>query len=165
LSRAERQLTQRELNRALLARQGLLERSSATLPRMLERMGGLQAQYAPSMYIGLWSRVDRLARAVRDARRRHWLRTRPEPIPERSIAKAARAVEERLHEAGELRRKEIEELVGKPLAHGVGLWVDLVRVPPHGTWEKRRADLYGRLDKMTRRELDAEGERLAELHA
>ena len=28
------------------------------IPRMLERMGGLQAQYAPSMYIGLWSRLD-----------------------------------------------------------------------------------------------------------
>ncbi len=26
---------------------------------------------------------------------------------------------------------------------GVGLWIDLVRVPPHGTWEQRRADLYG----------------------
>jgi hypothetical protein len=28
-----------------------------TLPRALERIGGIQAQYAPSMYIGLWSRV------------------------------------------------------------------------------------------------------------
>lgn len=26
---------------------------------------------------------------------------------------------------------------------GVGMWVDLVRVPPSGTWEQRRADLYG----------------------
>jgi hypothetical protein len=26
---------------------------------------------------------------------------------------------------------------------GVGHWVPLVRVPPAGTWEKRRADLYG----------------------
>ena len=38
----------------------LLERVSAPLPRVLERMGGLQAQYAPSMYIGLWSRVEGL---------------------------------------------------------------------------------------------------------
>ena len=28
-------------------------------------------------------------------------------------------------------------------AKSVGLWVDLVRVPPSGTWERRRADLYG----------------------
>jgi hypothetical protein len=33
--------------------------------------------------------------------------------------------------------------VGKPLALGAGLWVDLVRVPPSGTWERRRADLFG----------------------
>src|SRR5215217_3633221 len=59
---ADRRLTTRELNRALLARQGLLERSRTPLPRMLERMGGLQAQYAPSMYIGLWTRLDGLVR-------------------------------------------------------------------------------------------------------
>ena len=55
-------LTQRDLNRALLARQMLLERTKAPLPRVLERMGGIQAQYAPSMYIGLWSRVEDLER-------------------------------------------------------------------------------------------------------
>ena len=40
----------------------LLERVQAPLPRVLERMGGLQAQYAPSMYVGLWSRVEGLER-------------------------------------------------------------------------------------------------------
>jgi len=59
----ERVLTQRELNRAVLARQHLLSRSSATLPRALQSVGGLQAQYAPSMYVGLWSRRRDLARA------------------------------------------------------------------------------------------------------
>ena len=28
------------------------------------------------------------------------------------------------------------------MTNGVGLWLDLVRVPPSGTWERRRADLY-----------------------
>ena len=27
--------------------------------------------------------------------------------------------------------------------NGIGLWVDLVRVPPWGTWDRRSADLYG----------------------
>ena len=56
------------------------------------------------------------------------------------------AAAERLREAlaggATLRRKEIDALIGKPAARGAGVWVDLVRVPPSGTWERRRADLY-----------------------
>jgi hypothetical protein len=44
---------------------------------------------------------------------------------------------------GPRRRKEIEELLGRQVAYGVGTYVDIVRVPPSGTWEQRRADLYG----------------------
>jgi hypothetical protein len=66
---AERVLTQRELNRALLARQQLLERGRMSIPRLLERVGGIQAQYAPSTYVGLWTRLegferDQLTRAL-----------------------------------------------------------------------------------------------------
>jgi hypothetical protein len=28
------------------------------------------------------------------------------------------------------------------MVNAIGLWLDLVRVPPSGTWERRRADLY-----------------------
>src|SRR5680860_1452029 len=58
----ERVLFTRELNRALLARQFLLERSRHSLPSTLERVAGLQAQYAPSGYIWLWSRLEDLRR-------------------------------------------------------------------------------------------------------
>src|SRR3954470_22302406 len=63
-TRMERTLTTRELNRALLARQGLLERRETTIPAMLDAMGTLQAQYAPSMYIGLWSRIAGFERSA-----------------------------------------------------------------------------------------------------
>ncbi len=51
-------LDQTRRNRALLARQLLLERVRLPLPRAVERMGGIKAQYAPSAYIALWSRVE-----------------------------------------------------------------------------------------------------------
>ena len=65
-------LSQRRLNRAVLARQGLLERRALDLPAALDAMGCLQAQYAPSMYIGLWSRVQDLKRdAVTESLQRY----------------------------------------------------------------------------------------------
>jgi len=50
-------ITLRALNRATLARQMLLERSSATALEALERVAGLQAQEAKPPYIGLWTRL------------------------------------------------------------------------------------------------------------
>jgi hypothetical protein len=172
-----RVLTRAELHRALLARQLLLDRAVVTVPRALELMGTLQAQYAPSMYVGLWSRVQDFRRAeltgalesrtavqgtlqritihlvsaadywpvalaVRSARRRHWLRAIRGAHPAEAFEEAAATLRRRLA-AGPMRRSEIEQLVGRDLVVGVGLWVDLVRVPPSGTWERRRADLYG----------------------
>jgi hypothetical protein len=59
----ERVLSERALNRALLARQMLLERRGVRLADAVERLGGLQTQYAPSGYIGLWSRLEGFGRA------------------------------------------------------------------------------------------------------
>jgi hypothetical protein len=50
-------LSRRELNRATLSRQLLLERSPLDLRDALEQLGGLQAQEAQTWYVGLWSRL------------------------------------------------------------------------------------------------------------
>lgn len=47
-----RTLTERVLNRSLLERQLLLERSSLSVPEAVEQVGCLQAQYAPSGDVG-----------------------------------------------------------------------------------------------------------------
>ena len=62
-------LTRRELNRALLARQLLLERAKLSVPRAVERLGGIQNQYAPNAYIRLATCLegfhgDQLTRAL-----------------------------------------------------------------------------------------------------
>jgi hypothetical protein len=50
-------LTLRELNRATLARQLLLERSAMSVPEAVEHLCGLQAQTTTSWYAGLWTRL------------------------------------------------------------------------------------------------------------
>ncbi len=172
-----RTLSRRELNRALLARQGLLERSRRSLPATLMRMGGLQAQYAPSMYVGLWTRLEDFERgtltralerrslvqatllratihlvgreaywpwalAVRDTRRARWLAAY-RGAPAASAMEDAAAALRRALADGPLWRKEIEALIGKEPTRGINLWLDLVRVPPSGTWEHRVANRWG----------------------
>jgi hypothetical protein len=51
-------LSARELNRATLARQLLLERArDVTVPAAVERIGGMQAQEPKHPFVGLWTRV------------------------------------------------------------------------------------------------------------
>ena len=170
---AERVLSRRELNRALLARQSLLERRRLPLPRAVEQMGCVQAQYAASTYVGLWSRVEGLERnavtralerrtlvqatlmratihvvsradywplqiAIREEQRA-WLRRVQKP-DERQMRSVARRLRLLLADGPRTQREIADAGLWLP---GVGLWAPLVRVPPSGTWERRRADLYG----------------------
>ena len=147
-------------------------------------MGGLQAQYAPSMYVGLWSRLEGLERdaltralerrsvvqatlmratihlvskrdywpfelAIADGRRDWWERVHKhlDPAEMRRAAKTLRRALAERH----LRRKEVEELIGRDSALGIGAYLPIVRVPPSGTWDQRRADLYGAADDWVER--------------
>jgi hypothetical protein len=56
-----RVLSDRELNRALLARQLLLKRAALSPAAAIERLAGLQAQWAPAPFVGLWSRLAKFA--------------------------------------------------------------------------------------------------------
>jgi Winged helix DNA-binding domain len=173
---ADRVLTWRALNRALLARQLLLERKRMSIPKLLEQTGGLQTQYAPSGYVGLWTRLedferDALTRALRrravvqstlmrvtihlvsakeywlfaaglrGSQRQWWLRTHGRATSEAEMKRFAPRLRRALADGP----KSVAELgdLAKGFLGNLGLWVELVRVPPSGTWERRRADLLG----------------------
>jgi DNA glycosylase AlkZ-like len=57
-----RVLTAPELNRATLARQLLLERKPWTPLKVIEHLVGMQAQWAPAPYVGIWSRTTEFKR-------------------------------------------------------------------------------------------------------
>ena len=170
---SERTLSTQALNRALLARQHLLERTTRPIDAVVEDVGGLQTQYAPSGYVGLWTRVagfrrDDLTAALEDRRiiqatlmrttihmvsrrefwpyvagiaraRREWaIRVQPRGADEAAMVAKADRIRTALAD-GPKTVKELGDL-GAGFVGNLGLWVDLVRVPPSGTWERRRAD-------------------------
>ena len=172
-------ITGSQLRLAVLARQQLLDRAPPAMPvaEVVRRVCGLQTQYAPTAYIGLWSRLAGFQRqvlttaleqreviqatllrntihvvaaadywpmriAARDAMQRWFLR-RPDAPSVRTMRAAAARVQRTIAGGGQLSRAELDSVAGAAGAAGVGMWVDLVRVPPSGTWERRRADRFG----------------------
>ena len=176
-------LSARQINRTVLARQHLLSRTDLDIPTILQQIGGLQTQYAPSGYIGLWSRLldfqrDALTRAledrsvvqgtlmrttihmvaaadfwpicaaIRESRRQWWVRIAKSrklvDIPHRVLADVLRAeLADGPKTATDLIAAMERAGFARPLWEGAGLWLDMVRVPPSGTWERRRADRFG----------------------
>jgi hypothetical protein len=174
-------LDQRRLNRALLARQLLLERSRRRLTEALETVGGLQTQYAPAGYIGLWSRLEDFRRseltraledrsvvqatvmratihvvsavdywpfaiATRPSREQWYLRAAATQLRGVDMGRAVRRVRADLAD-GPRRHDELvaglaEEDIPRTAWNGLAQLVHLVRVPPSGTWEQRRANRY-----------------------
>lgn len=59
---AERVLTLRELNRATLRRQLLLERGDLPPKAVIEHLVGMQAQSPQAPYVGIWARTSRFRR-------------------------------------------------------------------------------------------------------
>jgi len=172
----EGRLSQRDLRLALLDRQALLSRADVSVPELLERVGGLQTQYAPSGYVGLWSRLAGFQRAdltraledrsviqatlmrgtihlvsrrefwlyamgVRRARREWWASTNRGSGSLQAMERHDDALRAALQD-GPRSVADLGELAGGFIGN-IGLWLDLVRVPPSGTWERRRANLLG----------------------
>ncbi|MGF1596401.1 MAG: winged helix DNA-binding domain-containing protein [Acidimicrobiales bacterium] len=171
-----------QLNRALLARQYLLDRVPAALPSALEQVAGLPAQHG-SAYVSLWARIagfdrdeltacleDRsvvqatlmrqaihvvsqsdfvmMSAGVRRARQAWWLRvSRSRGLSETDYRVLADRLTMLLKEGPKTRGELLDEIErsGYPrhAFEGVVLWLDLVRVPPPGTWDHPQADLYG----------------------
>lgn len=171
---AERVLSEQELNRALLGRQLLLERVKLPLPRVLERICGIQNQYAPNGYVRLWScvegfRRDDLTKALerRSVVQATLMRETIHLVSRRDYAQFAAAIRQsgrtwRLRvdkrtddrELAALASRLRKELRGRTMSRaeldafcggtpGVSHWLNMVRVPPAGTWGQRRAHTYG----------------------
>ncbi|HXN04527.1 MAG TPA: winged helix DNA-binding domain-containing protein [Candidatus Acidoferrum sp.] len=173
----------------------MLERSSLPMVAIIERIGGLQTQYAPSGYIGLWSRMRNFRRdslttalqqrrviqgtllrstihmvsardywlflaAIRVPRRDWWQRATRHQISEPDMDAAVRALREQLakgpRRGDELKRILAERGLPSFALGGVAQWLEMVRVPPSGTWEQRKADLYGLAETWTRPTAHAE---------
>ena len=122
------------------------ERDSLT--RALERRSVVQATLMRST-IHLVSVGDfwPFAAGTRDARWESWqraYRNRGGPTAQAATATARRL--DRMLAGATLSRTELLDGIDGPLFGLASTRLNLVRVPPSGTWERRRADLFGRAE-------------------
>ena len=191
-------LSQRCLNRALLARQLLLRRATLSIPEALERLAGIQNQYAPNAYIRLWSclagfRRDDLDAAYADGSvvqgtlmrgTIHTVSPGDYHPMVAAIARNQQAWAQRIHRADGRERKRVVDRVRTALSgrsvprpelmalldevdpavrQTIDTDAELLRMPPSGTWARRRADLYGLADDVIGHEEVSEADGLAHL--
>jgi hypothetical protein len=106
----------------------------------------------------------RYAMGVRDARRRWALRV-ASASPGRGDEAAMIEAADRMRQALADGPKSVKALgeLGAGFVGNLGLWVDLVRVPPSGTWERRRADILALAEAWVGPCDATEGEGLAHL--
>src|SRR6266550_3668452 len=162
--KGERVLTLRELNRALLERQLLLKPQRLAVPSAIERLCALQAQYTPSPYIALWSRVtgfrkEQLTRALEERKvvksslfritlhitsardypyyAAAWLPAAREMTPRVTVERMAE-LSRKVHAAAQkqITHEQLEAIAAEDMG---GRWrtrtlAPLLHVPPAGTW-------------------------------
>jgi hypothetical protein len=89
---------------------------------------------------------------ISESRRAWWLRiAKSRRLPEIPYDELTAALREAMAQ-GPLPRIDAVAAIeragfAKPYWEAAGLWLDMVRVPPSGTWERRRADRYGLADQ------------------
>jgi hypothetical protein len=88
-----------------------------------------------------------ITEGVREQRREWWIKAHRGRADRRKIEAAAKKAKKLLADGPRRRSELVKELNADSVTwNGVGMWLDLVRAPPSGTWEQRRADLYALAD-------------------
>jgi hypothetical protein len=158
----DRVLTVRELNRATLARQLLLERRAVSVPTAVERLCAVQAQWPTAPYVALWSRVqgferDALMRALERRRvvRSTLMRATIHMVSARDFlalaplwrarrreeferlggdVATAEAETRRALANGQRTHAELHRTLGEAMSRRFGPLLPLAHLPPAGGW-------------------------------